>query len=622
MNPKFVWAPFDASLLTAAKTVFQDARISSCYFYFVKALWKQATKLKLKKKNLIKMTRKLIHAVKSFSLINPKSVDEKYTNLKRKVLNQFLSLCPRYEYLFRYIERCFMLSETEDGVKRGFANMFPIQFWNFQWIKKNIKMNTIINYGAEDFTKIQSRYFAFTNPELDQIVSAFQDLEATKKIEFEDKPRDIQAVEENSIELGQDIEKWEMRVGHETSYCVRFLKNDDSIHKRSVHEYNGFYVSEDEMLTREDEEDELPISLEKKIEANKEIPIVWSELSNESKPKSATKVKIAESNKQNKKKSKENEKDDDKRQKTGEFEETNVKQSKKPDSKDKNSSSQVPSNQNTLTLYATKSKESIVNQSSFEPKQESLINENMTIEEILQKLDIIEYLEIFQQNKITPQNLKLLEISDLRELKIPIGPARQIVNEFALLNSNKNIFIPKSSNLDKYRWNKEFRRSSSNEKEPIRSTVILPQRRRGPQKPKPSETLEDKKERDKDDRKKKRDEKLKEKDKSVEDKIKERLEGMYKQPSIDNIKSEINNQNEEWDPNYGSMMKHLVKIDPNQRTCPKLQEEKEKETINQEISSLVKAKPLETITEENDNVDANEEWGTSQDTLKSDEPFL
>ena len=120
--------------------------------------------------------------------------------------------------MFRYIERCFILTETEDGVKRGFANMFPIPFWNFQWIRKNTKMNIIINYGAEDFTKLQSRYFAFSNAELDQVISAFQDLEATKRIEFEDKPRDIQAVDENSIEPGEDIAKWEKRVGHETSY--------------------------------------------------------------------------------------------------------------------------------------------------------------------------------------------------------------------------------------------------------------------------------------------------------------------------------------------------------------------------------------------------------------------
>ena len=306
--------------------------------------------------------------------------------------------------------------------------------------------------------------------------------------------------------------------------------------------------------------------------------------------------------KQNKKKSKDSEKDDDKKQKTEELEESNVKTVKKMGIKDRTSSSENLSNQNTLKSYPTINREEIQIRHNADPKNECLINESMTIEEILKKLDIVEYLPIFQENKITSQNLKFLEISDLRDLKIPIGPARQIVSEFALMANSKNVFVPKSSNLDRFKCNQEFRRSSSNEKETFKATALLPIKRRGPQKSKPVEIPEER--REKDDKRRKRDDKLKEKDKTFDDRIKDRIDVPGKDSELYSSGSERKEYNkiakltDETDPNFGSMMKHLVKIEPNQRTCPKLSETKEKEDITNEMASVVNAKPLDLVVKE------------------------
>jgi len=98
-----------------------------------------------------------------------------------------------------------MINSTDEGSKRGFANVFPIKFWNFQRWGKNSKLFTQINMGAEDFTRMQAKHFAMTNCVLESVITSFRDLEATKKIEFEENSREFSGMGEYDIDLKDDI---------------------------------------------------------------------------------------------------------------------------------------------------------------------------------------------------------------------------------------------------------------------------------------------------------------------------------------------------------------------------------------------------------------------------------
>ena len=69
LDVKLIVTPFDAALLTSSKNAFPDATITPCFVHFVKLLWKKATNLLLKKKNLIKKTKKMIQTLKVMALV-------------------------------------------------------------------------------------------------------------------------------------------------------------------------------------------------------------------------------------------------------------------------------------------------------------------------------------------------------------------------------------------------------------------------------------------------------------------------------------------------------------------------------------------------------------------------
>jgi hypothetical protein len=585
-----VISPLHAGLLVAAKSIFRRANVTSWYFYFVKELWKVATRLKLVKKNLIRHTKKVIRALKVLSLTPYHKVEAKFASLRRKVTSLILKNWSRYEDFFKYVECHFIVKEVDDGIKRGHCNIFPIKFWNFLKHSKSIKLTTLMNMGAEDFTTTQNKFFSSSLKTVDSLVSNFRDLEATKKIEFEELPRDSCFVDKYEVEVQEDLMEWERRVGTETAFWISCLKKHKSVLGVTGEEIDPFYVSETELLTCEDYEDEPPQNPSKTNEKVEEIAnFTAGNMKNENKSTAVNKTqtkKVAE----DKEKKKAKEEKQASKQLTPPDQDQTKEKARKRGRKHKYDFTEKPPNQPTISSFPAAPKAPPV-----APKP--MLSPSMNIEEIWEFFKIQECLPKLEEQQVTAENLFWLTMDDLKSIGIPIGPARQIVTECSKLNQLANP-IPNASNLEKF--------SYSAENQIMKAKIELPMRKRGAKK-KLEETKEQKRERLKELRRKKREEKEKEKEREWKALLKE-AEDKWRKVFFSDPKS--------------SILNHLV---PKTPTCPALEQQKKEGKapcgkVDDEIKNLVTAKPQEATKEPKEKVEEQEESESSE--LDSDEPFI
>ncbi|CAI2382362.1 unnamed protein product [Moneuplotes crassus] len=590
LKPRIIVAPYDASLIKSSAAVFPNAQVTTTFVHFVRSLWKEATRLLLKKRNLVKNTKKIINAIKGLTILHPKKVSDKFDALRRKISPLVQKSCSRYGDLLKYIDKTFILTHLSDAEKRGYVNAFPINFWNILRWKKKSKLHTIINMGVEKWHNEQPKIFGFKNPSLDQIISAFRDFDATKKIEFESTPREFSELQDTTIECGSDIVEFEKKVGIETAYCIQSLKEDPRAQNPLCLENPPMYVSDDEDLCNKDEDEEQPIDPKKACvsdSTNFGDKVLASEQKKEAKVILKTpQVKLAEE-----KETKNVKKMLDK-QENDETNDTEEKIEKKRGRKKKFSTDERPENNHSITSFPI----------APPPKRlEKLITDDMSIEDLCRKLDIEECLPILQDNKVTVENLKYLEMGDLREMKIPIGPARQIINEI----------------------------QNNTHRPPVKVIASLPKRKRGPNKIRPQETEFEKKERVKEERKKKRDEKAKAKDHNLENNFEDKLASLVKIKPIEKKRSKSIEEEFKFQgsPSDGNILKHLVKKKRDHIINPPQNEKEDKQKVMEEVTSLISAKPeikpevkndLKPVQEEKE----AEQECSSQDSLKSDEPFL
>ena len=233
----------------------------------------------------------------------------------------------------------------------------------------------------------------------------------------------------------------------------------------------------------------------------------------------------------------------------------------------------------------------------------------MSIDQICEKLEINEFLETFKQQKITGQNIKYLEIEDLKGMNIPIGPARQIVNECKNMMQLSNKLTSSST---------EGTLETCSSEQPVTKTNIkLSKKRKRPNPQRVKEPEDVKKNRLKLERLKKRQEKEQMKHKQLDNKVQEHMSNILKStmhlcaPRPTGPLQESENSD---------ITKHLVKKDPSQLTCPKLhQQDKEAEM---QMSALMTAKPSSDQNSQHASNEYDEEEDSSQNSLKSDEPYV
>lgn len=72
-------------------------------------------------------------------------------------------------------------------------------------------------------------------------------------------------------------------------------------------------------------------------------------------------------------------------------------------------------------------------------KEASLNNIDLTesMEELLVRLELTDFISVFEREKVNAQNLRLLTESDLVEMGLPIGPRRMLLNEIKAINFQK-----------------------------------------------------------------------------------------------------------------------------------------------------------------------------------------
>ena len=272
--------------------------------------------------------------------------------------------------------------------------------------------------------------------------------------------------------------------------------------------------------------------------------------------------------------------------------EINVKSNKKRGRKSKLNTEEMPSNQNTLTSFTKVA----------QPAVKSCLTSEMTLEQILGKLGILDCLEKFQEQKVTGENLKYLTMDDLKGMGIPIGPARQITIECGnMLEAQKANSRPNANNLERFSCSPKF---SPAHKDTVKTTVILPKKKRGAPKIKPEETADEKKIRLRESRKKKREEKLIEKDRQTDLEVSEKIKRQAESFAAGNNQTSV------------KINEFLAQKEGEATSQPKLLPEEEQHIVSAELKALTAAKPVHRNPLE------DPAGGSSQDSMNSDEPFL
>ncbi|CAI2364314.1 unnamed protein product [Moneuplotes crassus] len=246
-DPALIVSPYEATVLSALAEAFPQCVVKTCYFNYVKSIWKLACKFGLKEQSLVNRTRGLINYLKVLSLVKEEKIRNNYDKKKKKIFE-----CPQDEnsrkykdFLMEY-EKTFMATNVERQVRRSHINCFSMKSWNFYDYTKNLKENALINSYAERMTFTQLKFFCYKTKTLDSFIKAIQECEFSMKEFYEKESKNLQSNQRDILPKNLYDKKWAKRVGTETVFMIRYFGLGKDFLRKFRTEEDLFYISEDE----------------------------------------------------------------------------------------------------------------------------------------------------------------------------------------------------------------------------------------------------------------------------------------------------------------------------------------------------------------------------------------
>ena len=138
--PQFITNDFGQANLNALEKVYNNDNIIiiTCFFHLVKAWWKKASKLGLRRKNFIKRTKMLIFNFQMLSFMEYEEANKFYIKLKN--LDNFKD--DIYETFFSYFGKNWFACKTK---RNKIKSKFPFSLWSY-YEKLNSKNNRWRNF--------------------------------------------------------------------------------------------------------------------------------------------------------------------------------------------------------------------------------------------------------------------------------------------------------------------------------------------------------------------------------------------------------------------------------------------------------------------------------------------
>ncbi|CAI2384620.1 unnamed protein product [Moneuplotes crassus] len=170
LQPRFITTDFELSLITASKEVYPNADIVPCFFHFTKALWMNAAKHGLKKRNVLSQTKQLMFSLKALAFRPPEKVYRRFELIR----DNYSQKSNSFKSFLEYFEHTWM------------DRTFKIKDWNYYEKLSNFEELALTNNGLESFHQMIRSQLRRTKPALSGFVDVLGRVELMKKTDYEE----------------------------------------------------------------------------------------------------------------------------------------------------------------------------------------------------------------------------------------------------------------------------------------------------------------------------------------------------------------------------------------------------------------------------------------------------